>query len=217
MPRVHTITKSPRATKRPYVCTGCREEITAGQRYYKWSKRYGGPRYRHVECGYPRPTELSDRKTAQIEEAVMDADLSSWAPEIPEDWDGDTESLDTSLEGLTDLISMVVESARDVASEYEEGVNNMPDGLQYSPTAEAMNDVAQRLNDWADELEYFEPTTDEPDWPERDRDEDDEDAEWSDEDEAKFREKVAEVYTEWADNARSEAEDKLSDMPEYEG
>jgi hypothetical protein len=213
MPRVHTKTRSNRATKRPYRCERCREEILPGQRYFQWEKRYGGPRRQHVECGYPRPTQLSNRKTAQIEEAVMDADLSQWQPSIPEEWDGSTDSIDVDVEHLRDLLSNVAETARDVGQEYQDSFDNLPENFQYGATGEALQEVAQELESWADEVEDFDPQSDEPDWPEREEDEDGNPVSSDDE----WREEVQEALDKWADDVRGEAEDKISEIPEYQG
>lgn len=216
MPRVNTATKSPRATKRPYVCTGCREEITAGQKYYTWSRRYQGARYRHVSCGFPRPTELSSRKTAQVEEAVQDAEgeIQNWTQEPLDGVTEFTEQVELDVSDLETILDGVADEAESVASEYEDGVQNMPEGLQYSPTAEAMTDVAERLNDWAGEMRGFEPDNGTAiDLPDQE-DHLDEKGEFNFSD---WLEAAEQAVSDAVDQARSDAQDKLSDMPEYEG
>lgn len=135
MPRVtrHTARQSTKDRR----CRGCGGPIEPGNEYYLWEKRYGGPQFRHVPCGYPRPTELSNRKTAQIEEAIQDADFSSC----------DTE------EDCQALLENIAQTARDVGEEYRDSFNNMPEGLQQGGTAQAMEQVAEELDSWADDLE----------------------------------------------------------------
>jgi gas vesicle protein len=212
MPRVHTKTRSTRVTKRPYRCTGCGEEIVAGEKYYEWEKRYGGPQRRHVACGYPRPTQLSNRKTAQIDEAVQDMSLPYGELSIVVDgWDGTTEQFNSEAEGyvsdLTQALADVAQVVRDVGQEYQDSFDNLPENFQYGSTGEALQTVAEELESKADDLESWEPSSTEPDWPERDDDESLED----------FAGRVEEAFQNWASDAQSEAEDACSDMPEYQG
>lgn len=212
MPRVYRKTKSTRG-KYTYTCTGCRQTVEPGQEYYEWEKRTGGPKRRHVACGPPRPTELSNRKTAAVEEAVQDVSLSEVAYEVTldelRDADG-TIDLEEVASQISDLLSPVADSADEVADEYESGADNMPDSLQDSPTAEAMRDVAERLREWAEELRDFEPSSSEAEVPERDEDDEDQDDEaWV----AAAQDAVDTLISEMV----SDAEDKMGDLPEYEG
>lgn len=209
MPRVTLHTRSSRVTKRPYICTGCRSEIEPGQKYYEWERRYGGPQRRHETCGRPRPTELSSRKTAQVEEAILDAQsaIGSWDQQPLDGCTEPVESVELEYDDLTSALEAVAEVAREVASEYEDGVNNMPDALQYSPTGEAMTQVAEALNDWADEVEDFQPDAASVDLPDPD--------DYGSFDE--WLEAAEQAVSEAVDSVREEAEGKLEDMPEYEG
>lgn len=211
MPRVNTATKSPRATKKPYVCTGCREEITSGQKYYTWSRRFQGPRYRHVSCGFPRPTELSDRKTAQVEEAIQDAEGSlggvSWTLGA-NDEPGGTVDLGDVVSQINDILQEVGSSAEDVGSEYESSADNMPESLQYGSQAEAMREVAGELSDWADNLNSWSPSAEES--IELDELGDDGDREaWASEAQDKIDEAVQALV--------DEAIETMQDLPEYQG
>lgn len=209
MPRVHQATKSTRG--RVYRCTSCQGDILPGERYYYWQRRNMPVQMRHVSCGYPRPTELSSAKTAAVQDAVQDAQsaLAGWQPEL----DGDG-SYTEGISEVESILEEVANVAQDVASEYEDGVSGMPDSLQSSPTAEAMNDIAQRLQDWADELSDLN-VSEEPDlgddWESFSSGEDNEATreEWMADREQRLQD--------WADEVRGEAEDKLSEVPEYEG
>ena len=99
MARVHTRTKSTRG-KRDFICSGCREKIEPGEEFCTWQLRFGGPRYRHVKCGYPKPTELSMRKTARSRRrSGRRRDIQGWKPELDEDggYSGGSRSTDAVL------------------------------------------------------------------------------------------------------------------------
>lgn len=196
MPRVHQKVKSKRG--KDYTCRVCSKIIEPGQPYYVFEKRYGGPNRRHVSCGYPRPSELSGRKTALIDDAILD-----FNPDACE-----------SVEDLQAELQAVAEVAREVGQEYEASADNMPESLQYGYQAEAMREVAQELESWADNLEDFEPDEEEPD----------EDAisgltgvDWDDPE--SVSEALEEAKRDWLDQVRDQARSKLEDepVPEYQG
>lgn len=212
MPRVISRTATNRA-KKVRSCATCGKPLEEGQKYYTWARRFGRSKavyYQHTECGYPRPTQLSGRKTAQVEEAISDAEtaIGAWTPELPEGSDEDLNGFepdDTS--DVNDALNEVASIARDVASEYEDGVQNMPEGLQQGTTGEAMTEVAQELESWADTLEGWTPSATFS-LPDRgDEDETPED----------YRERVQSALDDWADEVRNEATDEMGDMPEYQG
>jgi hypothetical protein len=192
------------------VCQHCSKEIEVGQAYYYWSRHRSPKSFTHVECGAPSPTMLSSAKTAVIEEAVGAVDLTSWDPTVPSDWDGNPASLDVGFDDVVSMLTEIADVARDVGSEYESGVDNMPEGLQQGSTGEAMREVAQELESWADDLESFEPNSNEPEWPERESLSDPEDDD-------EYRDAIETALSDWADEVRSDAEDKLGDMPTYNG
>jgi hypothetical protein len=73
-----------------------------------------------------------------------------------------------------------------------------------------MREIAQELESWADDLESFEPNSNEPEWPERESLSDPEDDD-------EYRDAIETALSDWADEVRSDAEDKLGDMPTYNG
>ena len=148
--KVHTVTRTKGGSKQ-YLCTACHEPILPGQKYHHWTPYRSTTRQRHVSCGYPRPTELSNSKIAVVDEAVQDLDLS-----------GNVEDMKAALEGLAS-------TAEEVASEY----NDSADGIEShfpsgNPTSEACRNVAEALESWAQELQSWDP-----DDREEDDDEDD--------------------------------------------
>lgn len=155
MPRVHTTTKSRQG--KTYDCVKCYKPITAGQTFYWWKKRVGGTYRQHTECGYPRPSQLSGRKTAVIEDALQDLNLGEVKVELPEGFEiqetGNAYDIEDAVEQITAALADVASEARSVGEEYEASADNMPDSLQQGYQAEAMRDVNQRLQDWAEQLE----------------------------------------------------------------
>ena len=205
MPRVHTRTKSTRG--RPeFPCRACSEPIKPGEQFYTWKKRYGGTSYMHTSHGFPKPSMLSNRKTAVIEDMTQD---------FPQQVE--------SVEEISDALSAIAETARDVGSEYEESADNMPESLQQGYQAEAMREVAQELESWADELESWEPENEEPTEDEaRDelQDELEAEADYEEGDEPSeddIQTRLSEKRDEWLSTELDNAQDKLGEMPEYQG
>lgn len=240
MPKVHTRTRKRAEVKKEMRCAAfpCKvmaerlngsgdatyeqqeaaREIKVGDTYYTWSRKMGrsGVTYfQHKECGYPKRSQLSSRKTVAIEDAIDDANdrIVAWVPEL--DPDGTHSG---GYEDVTDALQSVAETANDVGQEYQDGFDNMPEGLNQGDTAQAMEAVAQELDSWADDLESWSPSSDEPDMPDKDDYkqaglEDGED----DYDLDAWRDACETALDDWASEIRSEAEDAMSDMPEYQG
>lgn len=214
MPRVHTATRKRAVVKHAMRCIGpCKlaesrdgsTEIQVGDSYYTYSRKMsrGGITYfKHVACGYPRPTQLSNRKTAVIEEALLDA---SWPTASFDSTDlaGQAESFLADVKSVVEEIAGVI---RDVGQEYQDSFDNMPENLQQGDTGQALETVAQEMDSKADDLESWDPTSDEPDWPEPD--DDDRDA---------YVDACQQAFESWADDVLSEAQDATSEYPEYEG
>lgn len=139
MPRVYE--KRANAGAKKKTCGKCGKQIKPGDRYYTWSFRYGGTYLRHVSCGHPRQSELTQSKLSGVYGAQEDAQ------DAIDGWDGEDAS--DIAQALNDAAGAV----REVAQEYEDGIQNMPDSLQSSPTAEEMQGKADAINEWADELE----------------------------------------------------------------
>jgi len=189
------------------TCRHCHEEIAVGQSYFTWQRRYGGPQYLHTTCRRPRPTELSDRKTAQIEEAVLDV---VW-PDATFDADDLTGCVEAYLSDLQTTVQDVAAVVREVGEEYQASYDNLPENFQYGATGEAMESVAQELESKADDLESWEPDSTEPDYPDEPGDEADE------AEREEYVQACETAFSDWASDAQSNAEDAFGDMPEYEG
>jgi hypothetical protein len=227
MPRVHTRTRKRAEVKHSMHCTGpCKvaqerdgdTEIRVGDEYYTWSRKMsrGGITYfKHVACGRPRPTQLSSRKTAVIDEAQNDTE---W-PDVPsldfEGFEGDPTQFNADAEAFVEACreaaQTIGEVAREVGSEYQDAFDNMPEGLNQGETGQALEEVAQELESWADEIESWEPSSTEPDWPDPEGYPDD------DEGRESLRDDIEATFGSWADDVLSEAQDATSEYPEYNG
>lgn len=217
MPRVHRVIT--RASKFTRSCRGCSQPIEVGQEVYNWKQRFGSTQYRHVTCGYPKPSELSNRKTAVIEDAIQDIDLSHWADaeELLTAAGDDATSVELPVDVIRDALADVASEAESVGEEYQSGADNMPESLQYGSQAEAMREVAGELQEWAGRLQDFDPSlsdVDLPDRPDREDAEDDEEHETAMQD---WREEAVSVIEAAIEEAAGEANDLLGEMPEYQG
>lgn len=141
MPRAFLKTKN-RGGVHTYICTKCGKPIEAGQDYYTWKFNRGGRYWQHADHGYPRPSQLSNSKMAQVEDAVHDFDVSGASS--PED-------IKVSLQDVASV-------AQDVAQEYTDSADNIesswPSG---NPTSEACRETASALESWVSDLESWEP------------------------------------------------------------
>lgn len=229
MPRVSTRTRKRKEVKRQMRCAAhpcvvakarlgdrldgdgvsfkemeAASEIRVGDMYYTWSRRNRGTYFQHQECGYPKRSQLSDRKTVQIEDAIDDAQatLDAWVPVLDDDG-----TYTGGYDDVSDALADVESVASSVAQEYQDGFDNMPEGLNQGPTAQAMEEVSQELDSWGQDLASWSPDEGEPELPEQDEDESDDD----------WRDRKQDALDAWAEDVRSSATDKMSDMPEYQG
>lgn len=124
------------------TCEHCQAEIKVGSPY-KWvapkSGPYGGhKRYRCAVCPSWQPWELSNAlwaRIAQITAAAQGIDTSD-AAEV-------RSALETAAEEI-----------RSLASEKEEGADNMEDGFGHeTEQSSQLRETAENLNSWADEIE----------------------------------------------------------------
>lgn len=140
MPRVVKRTKSARGASRS--CGRCGATIAPGQPYFQFSFRYGGTHYR-CKDHYPKPSELTQSKVSTIYAAVEEAEES-----LP--------GLDT-FDDIAQVVDTVAEAAREVADEYREA-DEAFGGYGATQSAE----LADELEGWADELDSFQLTIEQP-------------------------------------------------------
>jgi hypothetical protein len=133
MPRVHTQIKNRRG--RTVTCTSCRREIQPGEKYYKWSFRYGGT---YTSCAEhpPRQSQLTQSKMSDVYAAIENAE------------DG-LPNCESVVE-VVGLIEEVASAVRDVAEEYREAAEPFGGAGENAERAD-------ELEGFADELESFSP------------------------------------------------------------
>lgn len=133
MPRVYTKVKSTRGA--PRTCGKCGKRIEPKQRYYEWGFRYGGTYRRHVDCGYPKMSELTQSKMSTVLASIEDAE-----EQLPSA---------STFDEIAELAEAVAESAREVAEEYREAVRAM--NMEGAGTEN--EERADQLDSYADELD----------------------------------------------------------------
>lgn len=156
MPRV-TSAKKNKGGKKVYRCRRCGVTIEPGQKYYKYSFRYGGTYY-HCADHYPKPSELTQSKIGTVLAAIeaaeerLDAELS---------YDGPVEDFDSSeYESIAqEIVQEVVEAAEEVRDEYQEALD------QWEYGNEMLQERVDEMEDFVSELEGFDASAvyDEPD------------------------------------------------------
>jgi hypothetical protein len=160
MPRVIEKRANRGATKAKLcAATYCRVDeanggryIQAGQTYYTWSFRYGGTWYQHRDCGYPRPSQLTQAKVSAIYAAQ----------EAAEDELGRLTWEDAGKDPQ-EILGPVAETAREVAQEYRDAAESM------GSAGEEMEAKADNIDSWADDLESLSVD----DWEEPDKGDED--------------------------------------------
>jgi len=113
--------------------------IRKGETYYSWKPKFGGTRRSKT---YPRPSQLTSGK---MSEAL------ALAEQLEDTW-GDMDSLD-SAKNMPEALRETANQARDLATQYEESISNMPEQFQESPTAEFCQEKQEALENWADALD----------------------------------------------------------------
>src|SRR4051812_18834530 len=147
MPRVETHRRrNSKAADR--TCGRCHEVIKVGQEYHTWSFRYGGSRYQHTTHGYPRPSQLTQSKLAEVYAAIEDAQ-----DQLPGLGSDDTGAAAEDAQGLLQEVSDQVQG---VAEEYAEAAEAMGDAGQEN------QDRADELESWASDLSSWSPDVEPP-------------------------------------------------------
>lgn len=147
-----------------HTCDKCGKEIEVGQPY-KWvapkSGPYGGSkRFRCEACPTWHSWELSSSLSARLDQV-------SWAA-----WEAFTGNDLGDADDITSILTDAAGEIREIAEEKEEGAQNIEDGFGHETSqSEELKDIAQQLNEWADEVENY----DVPDFPEVEGDEPTED------------------------------------------
>lgn len=111
--------------------------VKAGDSYYWWKFRFGG---KHYSKSHPRPSQLTQSEYLSaayaLQEQVEDIRID------PSD-----------LQAVADELRSVADELRQLGEEQESKIDNMPESLQYSETAEKMRARAEACEECAGELE----------------------------------------------------------------
>jgi hypothetical protein len=141
MPRINRVQKA--ATDQG-TCGRCNKEIKKGDAY-KWIKfRYGGKRKRCGDCQF-RGSELTNSDKISRARAAgedLEDNARSWM-----------ESGDADLSELQDFVETFKEDVQEVADEYRESRENMPDTLQDSDVGNQCEENAENLENWVNDAE----------------------------------------------------------------
>lgn len=186
------------SARKEQTCGKCRNKIKRGDPY-RWAKSRYGPkmvRCTNPACGF-RPTDLSSSKTAQIEEAIEDAQ----------------ESIATAdnLDDIKQYLQDVADIAREVGGEYREASDQWAQGQGH----EEWTEKADACESFADDLESWEPSSSETGEEEvRERVRDKEDGPEQGEDEDQYAERLEALEdAEWESvlqSMREEADEALN-------
>lgn len=227
MPRVNSAKKSSRG--KDIRCEACGKSITAGQEYYFWEFRYGGKHNQHKACGMPKASQLTQSKLSAAYSAIESAEkqLNDFTVN---DADGKFD-LDTAKSAPADIANILNECASEIESvrdEYQESLDNMPDGTQDGAVGSEIQEKIENLESFVSDLqdaandienEEFESEDTEPEEPKREDFEDqgehgddqfadcmaDYEAEL-----AEYNEKIPKAMQEWVNELVSKAQEALS-------
>jgi hypothetical protein len=136
-----------RESKKIRQCNGCPDQVMPGQRYYSWSFRYGGRYFRHVKCGFPPRSMLTQSKIGDVYLAIENAEEELKA--IREGGVG----IDAE-DDVRSILESVAEEAERVAGEYRDAAENFGGGGENAERAD-------ELESYANECQGFAPAIDE--------------------------------------------------------
>lgn len=136
-----TTVKRARKSGKTRKCLRCGHEVQVGETYRSAEPRYG-PIKIWCKDHHPKRSELTSTKLAAVYDAQDEFNPNVYA------------SVDDLKEALNEIASVVSE----VADEYQESIDAMPEGLQEgSPVAEDMREKVDVLQEYASSLEDWDP------------------------------------------------------------
>ena len=133
MPRVHCVTKNKHG--KMVTCNTCQQVIEPGQKYYWWAFRYGGKRTRCINHA-PRTSDFTQSKMSGAYAAIEGA----------QDELGEC----TSPHDMPPILEACADSIDEVASEYQDSLDNMPENFQQGSTGEEIQEKIDGLNEFAE-------------------------------------------------------------------
>lgn len=145
--RVHYVGKA-REARTPRQCISCGHEVQPGESY-KWAE----PRYEPVKIWchscLPRPSQLTSSKLSVVYAAQ-------------EDFSSEIERLDNETD-IGAALASVAGAAEEVAQEYQDSIDAMPEGLQEGPTGEELREKIDALEEYAQDLQAWSSDADKDD------------------------------------------------------
>lgn len=186
------VTRVNRAMKEQGVCGhgGCTTLIRKGDPYL-WFKVGFRSRYKHVRCVDHFPRQ-SDRESSLVASVYV----------AQEDFGDQLASLE-SVEDIRDAIAAVADAAREVAGEYDTAATD-DNGTEWNTTAVERRD---QIESAADDLESWEPGSDEPERCELHEDDDDPESE-----DVEACPDCGQNRDEWLEAVRSSAQEAVDGM-----
>lgn len=158
--RINRVNKARKAQR---DCEKCHKPIGVGDSYQWVKSRYGPKRVRHSTCPSWRQSELTSSKLATAyaaQEAAHDAlDALDALGYISIADDGEPEfDADGFVSEVREIVGECESAAEECGYEYQEGIDNMPENLQYGDVAEAMREKVDALESWGSECSMFDPS-----------------------------------------------------------
>lgn len=209
-----TYVKKAQASKFKRVCEACHEEIVPGQPY-KWTAPGGigaRKRFRHStpECntGWTR-AQMSSSKMGTAWDA-QDAAYAALDAIDASDYIGEEDGKatfngDSLVSDVEAILQDCASGAEECAADYQDGIDALPEPLQYGPTAEESQEKIDHLESWGSDLESWSPSNSDFDPDDVDPSEPGEDPD----DDA-----VRDAFDDWVQEVLSDARDVV-DQLEY--
>lgn len=122
--------------------------IKAGDSYYWWSMMHGSRGVKHYSMTRPLRSQLTNSEFLSRLYDLQD-NLAGFSCDTKEEFESYRDELVSDINELKD--------------EQEEKLSNMPEGLQEGPTGQLLQERADALESWADDLENVECDYDEED------------------------------------------------------
>lgn len=141
MPRVHEMKSQGRAEGGTMRCVSCPTPIVKGEEYYQWSIKAtrGGTTYRqHKAHGYPKQSQLTNSKLSEAYAAIETAQT-------------DLAAASTKQE-IEDVLQACADGIDGVRDEYQNSLDNMPDGLQTGTTGQEIQEKIDALEEFSSNL-----------------------------------------------------------------
>lgn len=150
-----------RAQKDQGHCQVCGAHLIKGTPYKHAKGRYTPKMVRCETCPEWRRSQLDTSKLAtalaaqeEATDSLQGLDFDSYSELSAE------KAVEAFLGDVKGIVDQCASGGRDCAGEYQEGLDNMPEGLQQGPTGEGIQEKIDALEAWADGLEEFEPDED---------------------------------------------------------